>query len=207
MSISRVVPFITVGFLVACSGDPRRESDSIEGGDQIPVAGSLQAKLDATQRQLDSVKLANERRVADSIHREQTMPRQLALFDGDTLHIKAPQSDYPGYSVSEFSLASRGNCHVAGRLETVMGGNRDVTVALFRRDDFINWQNNERALGAALYAAGPQSVATFDVPLKEIGSFVFVISNRFSSVTEKVVVGGGVVTCIGSPVPVRSRAG
>ena len=181
--------------LLACSSEGKK-TDSI----------SLQAKLDSTQARLDSAKRFEQQRVADSIRREQATPRRLSLI-GDTLRIAAPSGQTPGFSMIGFSLPTPGKCKVTGRIEVVAGGNKDLLVALFRHDDFVNWRNNPQARGRTLFWAGPQTVTTLDVAIPDTGTFDLVLSNRFSTVTSKTAIGNAEVVCIGSPVPIAAKAG
>lgn len=202
----RILRSLVVGALCSCGTDKSKGQDSATSA-QTPQAklATLQGRLDSVQARLDSIKRSSDRHVADSIERERTAPRTLSLFK-DTITVLAPRHDSPGFALASFTLVARGKCRVAGRLEVVEGGNKDVIVLLLRRDDFINWKNNPQADRAALYAAGPQSVASLDVKVEDAGIYDLVISNRFSSMTEKVVVGDARVVCIGSPTPVHSKS-
>ena len=179
--------------LLACSSERKKAE---------PVV--LQAKLDSTQARLDSLSRADQQRVADSIRREQTTPRRLVLL-GDTVRVPPAGGQSLGFTPLGFSLASRGNCKLTGRIEVVSGGNKDLQIILFRHDDFINWKNNPRGSGQAVFSGGPQTITALDVAVPDSGTYYLVLSNRFSAFTSKTSTGSADVVCIGSPVPVAAK--
>ena len=170
-----------------------------------PASAAIQAKLDTAQRRLDSMRRAEQLRVADSIRVERTTPRKLAL-ESDTVHVPPPSGQSHGFVAAGFSLASRGSCKVSGRVEVIDGGNKDLIVAIFTEDQFINWKNNPQGRGQALFAAGPQTMTSIDVPVSDTGAYYFVLSNRFSTVTSKTAIANVEAVCIGSPVPAAVKA-
>lgn len=183
--------------VVACAGSDTRTSD----------VAKLQADLDSTRASLDSTKNADDRRIADSVRREESMPRRLALLTG-TVSVAAPGGQDVGYAVVSFSLPSAGRCKVSARIEVLPGGHKDLAVVLFRNDDFINWKNSKYpfAPANALFASEPHTISTLDVAIPDLGTYDLVLSNRFSTFTAKTALSNAEVICIGSPIPLAAKA-
>jgi hypothetical protein len=76
-------------------------------------------------------------------------------------------------------------CHVEGRVVGLAGGRKDVDVVLFDEDNFLNWKNGHDSKD--YFASGHQTAATIDVRVPGDGKYFLVISNVFSTVTDKSV--------------------
>lgn len=186
-----------VGALIACAG----------GDQRTPNAATIEAQLDSTRARLDSTQQADRDRISDSIRRAGSTLRTLVLLR-DTVQVAAPGGQSAGYAVASFFLATAGRCKVNGRIEVVTGGHKDLVLAVFRNDDFINWKNGKFPFPTdhALFATGPQTISTLDVAVPDSGTYDFVLSNRFSTFTPKTATGRVDVVCIGSPVPMQVRS-
>jgi hypothetical protein len=178
---------ITSGVLTGCT-DRRAEA-------QLAEVSRKANSLAVVIRQRDDSAAGMERkRVADSIQAERTRPRVLTLLN------QRKQVAPNNFVRVGFVLPSAGDCAVSGRVAVESGGGKDVAVFVFRDDDFTNWANNA-ASTAATFHAGPQSVTSLDVPVREAGRYWFVVSNRFSLLTWKQYDGDVSVRCIGEPMP------
>ena len=139
------------------------------------------------KRQLaqDLERLAREERAAavqDSIAH---VPAVEAIMDEKTLILPAEK-----YQAVQFIIKTPNVCRLRGRVLGLNGGNKDVEVQVLNADDYANWTTMRNRVAAAKMGefAGPRQTATsFDVPFSNAGMYTLVISNAFSTISDKVV--------------------
>jgi hypothetical protein len=87
-------------------------------------------------------------------------------------------------------------CRLTGRVVVLDGGSHDVDVFVLDEDAYINFQNGREFLPT--FADQRTAAVTLDLPLESGRRYYFIVSNRFSAFTDKVVDIDGVrVTCDG----------
>ncbi|MFL5542251.1 MAG: hypothetical protein ACJ8J0_24910 [Longimicrobiaceae bacterium] len=84
----------------------------------------------------------------------------------------------------EFELDDERPCRLRGRVETTAGGSHDLDVMVLDADGWANFRYNRRI--DPVFMERRTAAVTFDLPLGP-GSYVLVLSNRFSSFTSKLV--------------------
>jgi hypothetical protein len=119
----------------------------------------------------------------------QPPPAVLPLLDTGALNVPAGTS----HSVS-FSVDDERPCVLTGHVLGIAGGRRDVEVYVLDQDGIINWSNGTAA--NTLFQSGRMAAVSLQVHLPGPGEYHFLVSNRFSVVTDKTVeVEDARVTC------------
>jgi len=77
------------------------------------------------------------------------------------------------------------SCRLTGRVVVLEGGSHDVDVFVLDEDAYINFQNGRDF--APTFADQRTAAVTLDLPLDSYRKYYFVVSNRFSAFTDKVV--------------------
>ena len=104
---------------------------------------------------------------------------QAQIADGSEITI--PSGGYRDWS---FHLPNR-TCHLTGHLVGTAGGNRDFRAALMDDDNFRNWATQHPA--RAFWQTDQVAAATLDATVTGLGTYHLVVSNAFSTVTDKKV--------------------
>lgn len=87
---------------------------------------------------------------------------------------------------------SNGTCKIAGRARGLVGGNKDFQTYLFTDDQYISFLKGEAQSGAPVPVL---TDAPLDYQLYGGGIYYLVLSNRFSSMTDKVIAVKAVLAC------------
>lgn len=87
---------------------------------------------------------------------------------------------------------ANGACKIVGRARGLSGGNRDFQTFLFTDDQYISFLKGEPQPGGP---APAQADAPLDYQLYGGGTYYLVFSNRFSSVTEKLLAIKAALVC------------
>jgi hypothetical protein len=77
------------------------------------------------------------------------------------------------------------NVFVKGQFVASGGSGNDIVALIFDDIGFTNWKNGHAS--NALYDSGQVTTDRFNVPITQPGTYYFVLSNRFSTITPKTV--------------------
>jgi hypothetical protein len=88
--------------------------------------------------------------------------------------------------------ATNGTCKIVGRARGLSGGNHDFNTYLFTDDQYISFLKGEPQPGVP---APAQADAPLDYQLYGGGTYYLVFSNRFSSVTDKLLAVKATLVC------------
>lgn len=79
----------------------------------------------------------------------------------------------------------RTRCLAMGQVETLSGGDQNVSVVILRDSAYDDWQADRPV--RTDYESGERRVIAFDVNINDAGRYFFVVSNRSSKTAAKVV--------------------
>jgi len=74
-----------------------------------------------------------------------------------------------------------------GEYITIEGGSKDINALVVDDVNFINWQNSTTT--TALYFKERVTTDRFSLSIRQPGTYYFILSNRFSILTDKTVDG------------------
>jgi hypothetical protein len=90
-----------------------------------------------------------------------------------------------GFLYYDIELKDERPCRLRGRVETTQGGSHDLDVLVLDDDGWANFRYNRGV--DPIFERRRTAAVTLDVPLASPGHYWFVLSNRFSGFTSKVV--------------------
>jgi hypothetical protein len=107
-------------------------------------------------------------------------PRVIEVMPDRTVEIEAGE-----HLDTTFVVRDPRPCTLTGRVSGVRGGSRDVEVYLFDQAGYDDW--HEGVLPRALYSGGRRPSFSLHVRLPGPGRYYFLVSNRYSIFTDKLV--------------------
>jgi hypothetical protein len=100
------------------------------------------------------------------------------IIDSQTITVPAGN-----YWETAFSIPSDKSCSLNGAIDGIAGANRDFIILVATDDQFAVFSRGASNV-TTLFESGQTSRVKLSVPLRA-GSYHLVVSNKFSSVTEK----------------------
>ena len=88
----------------------------------------------------------------------------------------------------------RTSCLAMGQIETLSGGDRNVSVVIVRDSAYDDWSHNRPV--RTEYESGERRVVAFDVNINDAGRYVLVVSNSSTSASKVVQLQHVTVTCV-----------
>jgi hypothetical protein len=104
---------------------------------------------------------------------------------GEVVSFEGQKLGPRGYLYYDLELTDGRPCRLRGRVETTEGGSHDLDVLVLDEDGWANFRYNRGF--EPVFERRRTAAVTLDVPLSSPGHYWFVLSNRFSGFTSKVV--------------------
>jgi hypothetical protein len=116
-------------------------------------------------------------------------PRVIPVLNDRALRIHAGE-----HVDTSFVVRDPRPCTLTGTVTGLAGGSRDVEVFLLDQAGYDDWHNG--VAPRSVYFGGRAATVSLHIPLPERGRYYFLVSNRFSVFTDKLVAVRNVrVTC------------
>lgn len=107
-------------------------------------------------------------------------PRVIPVMTDRTVEIPAGE-----HLDTTFVIRDPRPCILTGRVSGVRGGSRDVEVYLFDQAGYDDWHNGVEP--RPIYSGGRRPGVSLHVSLPGRGRYYFLVSNRYSIITDKLV--------------------
>ncbi|HJP59766.1 MAG TPA: hypothetical protein VJ865_07195, partial [Gemmatimonadaceae bacterium] len=88
----------------------------------------------------------------------------------------------------------RTSCLAMGQIETLSGGDRNVSVVIIRDSAYDDWSHNRPV--RTEYESGERRVVAFDVNINDAGHYMLIVSNSSRTASKVVLVRQVTVTCV-----------
>ncbi|HET9634850.1 MAG TPA: hypothetical protein VFP26_02885 [Gemmatimonadaceae bacterium] len=105
----------------------------------------------------------------------------ISIGDPQPVGIRAGQTRKWSFEIQP----ERTRCLAMGQVETLSGGDQNVSVVILRESAYDDWQADRPV--RTDYESGERRVIAFDVNINDAGRYLFVVSNRSSKTGSKVV--------------------
>ncbi|HKR09258.1 MAG TPA: hypothetical protein VJS39_08725 [Gemmatimonadaceae bacterium] len=114
----------------------------------------------------------------------------ITLGDAKPVGIRPGQSRLWGFEIGTLSSS----CLAMGQIETISGGDKNVSVVIVRQSDYKDWTENRPV--RTEYESGERTVVAFDVSINDAGHYVLVVSNSSRTASKVVQLQHVTVTCV-----------
>lgn len=114
----------------------------------------------------------------------------ITLGDTKPVGIRPGQSRNWGFEIGTLS----NSCLAMGQIETLSGGDKNVSVVIVRESSYKDWAENRPV--RTEYESGERPVVAFDVNINDAGKYVLVVSNSSRTASKVVQLQHVTVTCV-----------
>ena len=114
---------------------------------------------------------------------------EIAIGDSKPVGIRPRQSHKWEFEIKY----PRTNCLAMGQIETLSGGDKNVSVVIVRDSLYNDWAQNRPV--RTEYESGERTVVAFDVGINDVGRYMLVVSNSSTTASKVVQLQHVTVTC------------
>src|SRR2546423_261422 len=114
----------------------------------------------------------------------------ITIGDPKPVGIRPGQSRLWGFEIGSLSSS----CLAMGQIETLSGGDRNVSVVILRESAYKDWAENRPV--RTEYESGERTVVAFDVNINDAGRYILVVSNSSRAASKVVQLQHVTVTCV-----------